>query len=77
MVNFAQSIPNIPELTKKSKLELQKLQLKKVEWSTVSNKFQQPALQSIKFHFSDGTSTAEWGKKDSATAQTYEFKQDE
>lgn len=39
MLRFATSIPNIPELLKKTKTELKKLYLKKIEWSTVSNKF--------------------------------------
>jgi len=77
MIRFASSIPNVPELTKKSKSEIQKLWLKKVEWSTVSNKFQQPSLQSIKFHFSDGTSSAEWGQRDSSTLKEHEFKENE
>jgi len=44
MLRFASSIPNIPDLIKKSKSELNKLYLKKVEWSTVSNKFQPDGL---------------------------------
>jgi hypothetical protein len=39
MIRFASSIPNVPELAKKTKSEIQKLWLKKVEWSTISNKF--------------------------------------
>jgi hypothetical protein len=74
MLKFASSIPNVPELIKKSKSDLNKLYLKKVEWSTVSNKFQPDGLQSIKFHFSDGTSSAEWGQKDQSTSQSFEFK---
>ena len=77
MIRFASSIPNVPELSKKSKSEIQKLWLKKVEWSTVSNKFQPPSLQSIKFHFSDGTSSAEWGQRESKTLKEYEFKENE
>jgi chromosome segregation ATPase len=61
MVKFATSIPNIPELIKKEESDLKKLKLSKIEWSTVNNKFQPPALQSIKFHFNDGTSSTEWG----------------
>ena len=77
MLRFASSIPNIPDLIKKSKSELNKLYLKKVEWSTVSNKFQPDGLQSIKFHFSDGSSSAEWGQKDNSTLKTFEFKEDQ
>jgi hypothetical protein len=73
MLRFASSIPNIPDLVKKSKSDLNKLFLKKVEWSTVSNKFQPDGLQSIKFHFSDGTSSAEWGQKDQSTYQSFDF----
>jgi hypothetical protein len=74
MVKFATSIPNIPELIKKSEAELKKLVLSKIEWSTVNNKFQPPALQSIKFYFNDGTSSAEWGQRESSSLQTFEFK---
>jgi hypothetical protein len=74
MVKFATSIPNIPELIKKSEADLKKLSLSKIEWSTVSNKQQPPALQSIKFYFNDGSCSAEWGQRDQSTLQTFEFK---
>jgi hypothetical protein len=39
MVKFATSIPNIPDLIKKSEIDLKKLGLDKIEYSTVNNKF--------------------------------------
>jgi hypothetical protein len=73
MVKFASSIPNMVELNKKTESELDKLELERVEWSTVNNNYQPSALQSIKFFFSDGSSSPEWGQRDNSSLQSHHF----
>jgi hypothetical protein len=69
MEKFANSIPNIPNLVLKQPSELERLCIQKVEWSTNGN-----ALQSVKFFYSDGTESPEFGQRDKSTVKTCEIK---